>query len=138
MNRTVAIVLALWMMGAAPAMSAPVSGPAALADSFFRALETKDALSAYNGLWAGTMMSKKQAEVENLATQTDAALKVFGKPADWELLAENKIGENFYENTYLLRGDQGPLFFKIQFYKAPTRWIATNVYFTDTYKNIAP
>jgi len=125
------------LLTASPSLAQTVpNSPEGLASAFFSTLQGGNSLKAYNDIWRDTMMSKKQADVEALAGQTDNALKIYGKALGWELVSEEKISASFYQHTYLVRTENVPLFFRIQFYKAQSRWVATNITFTDTYKNL--
>jgi hypothetical protein len=131
----VAGVLTLVAPAAAPAQTA--GSPAALAEAFFTQLQAGDVLKAYQDMWRGSaIMDKKQADVENIASQNQVVLRNYGKVLGWELMSEKVIAPSLIERLYLLRTENVPLFYKVQFYRPSTKWIVGNIYFTDTYKNV--
>ncbi|HEX7945312.1 MAG TPA: hypothetical protein VF495_11635, partial [Phenylobacterium sp.] len=131
----VAGALALAAPAAAPAQSA--NSPAALAEAFFTQVQAGEVLKAYQDMWRGSaIMDKKQADVENIAAQNQAILRSYGKVLGWELMSEKVIAPSLVERLYLLRTENVPLFYKVQFYRPGTKWIVGNIYFTDTYKNV--
>lgn len=124
------------IVGAPAAVSQTATTPDILADGFFRNLQSGDAAKAYQYIWGGTFMDKKQAEVEYIITQNATALKTYGKILGWELGSEKVISPSVVERLYILKTEALPLYYKIQFYRPATNWIVGNLYFTDTYKNI--
>ena len=136
MLRTLLVIACLVIAAPAAAQPASADPPTALAQAFFSTLKSGDALKAYGDVWRDTMMSKRQADLENIANQTESSLKIYGKISDWQLIKENKVSKDFIESVYIVRTEQVPLFFKFQFYHAPAKWVATNISFTDTYKNV--
>ena len=109
---------------------------AEVADGFFRTLQAGDTAKAYKDIWGGTLMDKKQGEVENLVLQTATTLKTYGKVVGWELVSEKIISASYIERVYLVRTEGLPIFFKMYFYRPSSKWLVTNLYFTDTYKNV--
>ena len=130
-------VLAVLLATPAAAQSAGSSQPAQLADSFFRAVQAGDIPKAFDDAWRGTIMAKKQAEVENLGTQMGSVFQIYGKMLGWELVSEKVISPSFVQRIYLVRTPNAPVFFRMQFYKASTSWVMSGVYFTDTYDKVA-
>lgn len=130
-----ALVLATAIVLAAPQIVHAQSSatPDVVADSFFGSLKAGQTGKAYQDLWRGTIMDRKQADVDYVITQTDVALKAYGQMADWELMEDEVLSPSFRIRTYLLRFDQGALFFKLQFYRAPKGWTVLNLDFRDRY-----
>lgn len=117
--------------------AAPAPGsPDAVADAFFRTLQAGQTSRAYADMWAGTLMSKKQADVENLTNQTESILKIYGKIDGWEVMESRELSPSYVERTYLLRTVSAPLFFKFQFYHAPSGWLVAWLNFADSLKGI--
>lgn len=130
-----ALVLAAAIVMAAPQLAhAQGSGtPDTVADNFFGSLRAGQTGKAYQDLWRGTIMDRKQADVDFVITQTDAAMKAYGQMADWEVMKDDVLSPSFRIRTYLVRFDQGALFFKLQFYRAPRGWLVLNLDFRDRY-----
>ena len=142
--KALAVGLAL-SLGAADAFAAPAannespaasSSPEARVDAFFGALKDGKVTQAYNDVFASALMSKKQADLEVLAGQTEAALRFYGAVVDWEMVKEERVSEHFLLRTYMLRTAEVPVFFKFQFYNNGKRWVVANVFMTDTYAKV--
>ena len=136
MLRTLLILAALAISAPVAAQSAQPSPPSAIADTFFKTIQDGDTAKAYGDIWRGTMMQKKQADVENLIAQTDALLKMYGSVIGWELIKDEPVSASLDERTYLVRTANGPIFFKMQFYRAETHWIVSFFSLADSYKNL--
>jgi hypothetical protein len=130
MPRALVIAAAIVLTG--PAHAQDATPPDKIADSFFRYLQTGQFTKAYQDVWRGTPMDKKQADVETITTQTASALQIYGKIDGWEFVSEKVVAPSFQERTYLLRTDRGPLFFRMQFYRRPTGWSVYRIDFADT------
>ena len=102
-------------MAVAPlvAVAQPAPGPTELADKFFGALQSGDVAGAYRGIWGGTFMDKKQADVENVVAQNTTTLRTFGKVTGWEMMSEKVISPSLVERLYVLKTVNIPLFYKI-------------------------
>ena len=136
MLKTVILVAALIAPAPAVAQALGSATPAEMADGFFRALQNDQVDKAYKNIWDGTLMDKKRADVENLVSQNALALKTYGGVLGWELVSETVIAPSLVDRVYLVKTATLPLFYKIQFYRPASRWQVTNLFFTDTYKNV--
>jgi len=136
MLRILFAVIALLSATPAFAQSAAARTPDSLANAFFKGLQTGPALKAYNDMWQGTLMSKKQADVENAAAQTDNAFRIYGKLVDWEKMSTEQVSPSFIISTFLVRTEGAPIFFKMQFYHAPAGWMVAYVNLADSYKTL--
>lgn len=135
MLRTLFVIA--YLVTASPVLAqAAASSPTALADSFFKTLQTGDATKAYDQIFSSALRTQKAAEVQNLSAQTDIALKYYGKISGWELVREKTISPSFVDRVYLVRAANGPIFYRMQFYKADQTWSLVNIYFNDTYDKI--
>jgi hypothetical protein len=133
------LLVALLLSAGTPAFAEPPPNatPTTLAESFFKALEIGETGKAYRGIFTAAIIVDKPAELQNLANQIDSTFKIFGKPVGWETMKSETLSASLVETTYLVRTEKAPIFFRIQFYKGPSGWGATNAYFTDTYKNLS-
>ncbi|MDB5463474.1 MAG: hypothetical protein JWP23_1863 [Phenylobacterium sp.] len=113
MLRILLAVIALAVATPAAAQPAGGASPGAVADAFFKGLQAGDVPKAYADMWRGTLMSKKQADVENVVNQTQGMLKYFGNVVGWEVIDSKSLSPSFVETTYLLRTENGPLFFRM-------------------------
>jgi hypothetical protein len=125
----VAVVLAL----AAPAAAQTQTDGQMqrIADGFFTSLKAGEFVKAYQDIWRGTPMDKKQADVEAMITQTGSAFQLYGKMDGWETVSEETVAPSFRRHTYLVRTDVGPLFFRMQFYRRASGWSVYRLDFAD-------
>ena len=130
-----AIVLAGALALASPAF-AQSTGPDAVADTLFGLIRSGEIAKAYDGLGRGTVLDQKKLELQNVANQTTAALQIYGKVLDWELMSEKKLSQSYVARSYLLRTERGPIFFNLHLYRGAQGWTVLNIYFTDILKNL--
>lgn len=119
------------------AQPAEANSPDGAANAFFRTLQTGDPVKAYTAIFPPGMAAKKQADLENLSTQTGTALKYYGKILGWELAKEERVSPSYVRRLYVVRTEMAPLFYRFDFYKPETTWTAVNVYFADQYGKVA-
>lgn len=136
MFKTLLLAAALTAPTPVVAQTPKSATPTEMADGFFRALQNDQVEKAYKGIWEGTLMDRKQADVENLVSQNMVVLKNYGGVLGWELISETTITPSLIDRVYLVKTQNLPLFYKIQFYRPGPKWQVTNLFFTDTYKNI--
>jgi hypothetical protein len=130
MLRTGLPLAALLVVAPAAAVAQP-GDPGELAQGFFRTLQSGQVLKAYQDMWRDTLMDKKQAELESAATQTAAAMQIYGKILGWEQVSEATISPSFIRRVYLVKTENAPLFFRLQFYRAGARWVVWRLDFAD-------
>lgn len=126
------LMFAAALLTAAPAVAQTSSAtPNTIAEGFFQSLKAGNYAKAYQDIWRGTLMDKKQAEVENVISQTAAAFQYFGKADGYELMSEKTLSPSLMERTFLVRAENGPLFFRLLFYHGPSGWRVTKLDFGD-------
>ena len=115
------IIAAAFLAAVSPslALAQDSAAPDSIASAFFGALKSGQVATAYQNLWRGTLMDKKQADVEFIANQTSTALRTYGPIAGWEEMSSDDLSQSLKSKLYLLRGENGPLFFRLQFYHGP-------------------
>jgi hypothetical protein len=121
---------------AAQAAEAPEPPPAAVQakiDALFAQLKAGKVAEGYNQAFAGTLMSKKQADLEQMIAATETALRYYGAVRDWQLIETRRPVGGFAVAIYLLRAENGPLFARLQFYDNGAKWIVYNVALGDSY-----
>lgn len=112
----------------------PLPAPAqAKVDAFFTQLKAGKVKEAYDGAFAGTLMSKKQAEFEQAIAGTETGLRYYGGVRDWQWMKSDWSGEGFVQVVYLVRMENAPLFMRLQLYDNGVRWIVYNINFSDNY-----
>lgn len=107
-----------------------------LADTFFGKLKGGRYQEAYADAFSSPLMRKRSMEVEQVAGQTEAAFKVYGAPQDWEVMAEQNVSQTFVRRYYIVRTENLPVFFTIEYYSFGGKWSILNIAFQDSFKNI--
>jgi len=107
-----------------------------LADAFFSKLKAGQYKEAYDGAFSSPLMKKRSLELEQVASQTEAAFKMFGPVKDWEPFASQMPSKNFVRRFYVVRTENLPLFFTAEFYHVDGRWMILNITFVDSFKNL--
>jgi hypothetical protein len=102
-------------------------------DAFLTQLKAGKVKEAYDEAFAGSLMSKKIAEVEQAVAGTENGLRYYGGVRDWQLIERQHPADGFPVAIYLVRLESGPLFFRIQLYDNGVRWTVYNINFTDNY-----
>lgn len=121
---------------AARAADAPEPPPAAVQakiDTFLGQLKAGKVAEAYGQAFAGTLMSKKQAEVEQAIAGTQNGLRYYGALHDWQLVRTERPAGGFVAAIYLARLEDGPLFLRFQAYDNGAKWILYNITFSDNF-----
>lgn len=88
---------------------------------------------AYADLFAGTLMSKKQAEVEQMVALTAAATRHCGPIRDWQMIKAEEFTPAVFNVVYLIRSEGCPFFFQTVNYDNGAKWSVNYVNFTDVY-----
>ena len=137
MVRLLALIACLAFAAPAMAQTSEANSPDGVANAFFRDLQSGDTTKAYTSIFSPVVISKKQADVENLSAQTAAALKFYGKVLGWELAHETQVSPSYVRRLYVVRTEVAPLFYRFDFYKPSTKWTVVNVFFADQYAKAA-
>ena len=107
-----------------------------LADGFFGKLKAGQYHQAYSDAFSTPLMKKRVLEIEQVATQTEQAFRTYGPPKDWEHYAEQKPSKNFVRRFYIVRTENTPLFFTVEFYQVDGKWMILNLAYWDSFKSI--
>lgn len=118
--------------GLASAETAPSAGVAKL-EAFMASLRDGKVAQGYAELFSGTIMTKKQAELEQLAALTDATVKYCGPIRDWQRVETSEVTPAFHELVYMIRGQNCPMFFRAFVYDNGTGWSVNLVNFSGNY-----
>jgi hypothetical protein len=133
------LMFALAVAATSPSQSGAVAAGTALtpaaeakADSFFAALKAGQTAEAYHKAFEGTlMMQKKQGDMDNAIAQTNAILTYYGHVTGWEFIDADPLSPSFAQARYLVKTEQGPIFFRLQLYNPGTGWVISNISFAD-------
>ncbi len=106
-----------------------------IASNFFALLEAHKNEQAFSTTFA-TVVAKKPAEMQAFTGQVAALLGFYGDIIDWKEIGSTEISPDVIDVIYVVRTKEAPVFFKIGFYQNSQKWIALNIYFTDTYKKL--
>jgi len=132
----VALVAALLFapLAARAETAAPLPATALVrVDAFLAQLKAGKVADGYNKVFAGTLMSKKQADLEQMIAQTETALKYYGPVRDWQPMGQTHAAPGFATASYLVRAENAPLFMRFQLYDNGDHWIVYLVQLTDTF-----
>ncbi|ESQ93666.1 hypothetical protein [Asticcacaulis benevestitus] len=131
-----AFILSLAMLFAMPTLA-----HAEVSEADKKAIDVKvDAF--FNGLNAGKTeeamvtiflprMTDKKLELQNLAGQTDMAVKYAGTPVKWVVMDQNALADMLVYRKYLVYSDDMPFKFTFVFFKTSKGWFAQSVNFSD-------
>ncbi|MFC3076812.1 hypothetical protein ACFODL_01785 [Phenylobacterium terrae] len=128
----VAAAIALAAPGVVRAQEAPAAGVAKL-EAFLASLRGGQVAQGYADLFAGTVMTKKQADLEQMIALTESAVKYCGPVRDWQRMRTNQVTPAFYELVYMVRGENCPLFFRTFLYDNGAGWSVNLVFLSDSY-----
>jgi hypothetical protein len=109
--------------------------PKGVADKFFKDYQSLGATKSIDNLYASNKWMELSAEaVAGLKTQLEGLTVDFvGKFYGYELIKEQKIGENYLFLTYLGRYDRQPIKFEFEFYKPSNNWQIHSFSFDDKF-----
>jgi hypothetical protein len=114
--------------------SAPLPAAALVrVDAFLAQLKAGKVAAGYDKAFAGTLMSKKQADLEQMVAQTETALKYYGAVRDWQPMGQTHAAPGFATASYLVRTENAPMFMRFQLYDNGDHWIVYLIQLTDTY-----
>ena len=137
-NRILSLAAALCVVGpsatnaATPLPSGPE--PSAIETQFFDDLERGDAAAAYHYAFRETESVLGTSNVENLAAQTQGAIKNFGSLETWTLFKKKQITPTFFQDVFYVKFGIVPMFVELQFYKPNDHWLVTEIQI-GTYRN---
>lgn len=138
---TVALMSAAFPAFAQDDVTPPMS-PEAIAESrplvdrFFNALKAGDVSQAYTDLFAGTLVSGKVLEVQNLISQSNFILTTYGPIKGWTLGRSDCFSPTLCRAIYQIDTDNGPIFVFLTLYRRSSGWMPVNIYFTDVSTNL--
>ncbi len=114
------------------------SSPKSTADKFFKEYQTSGVGIALDNLYASNKWMQNSTEaIDNLKVQlADLTVDFVGKFYGYELVKEQKIGENYILLTYLGRYDRQPIRFDFEFYKPNSTWQTHSFSFDDKFRDI--
>lgn len=109
--------------------------PKTTAEKFFKEYQTLGVAKSIDNLYASNKWMEFSTEaVAGLKTQLDGlTLDFVGKFYGYELVKEQKIGENYIFLTYVGRYDRQPIRFDFEFYKPNTTWQIHSFSFDDKF-----
>ncbi len=109
--------------------------PKGIAEKFFKEYQTLGVTKSIDNLYASNKWMEFSADaVSGLKTQLEGLTVDFvGKFHGYELVKEQKIGENYIFLTYLGRYDRQPIRFDFEFYKPNNTWQIHSFSFDDKF-----
>jgi hypothetical protein len=109
--------------------------PKGTAEKFFKEYQTLGVTKSIDNLYASNKWMEFSTDaVSGLKTQLEGLTVDFvGKFHGYELVKEQKIGENYIFLTYLGRYDRQPIRFDFEFYKPNSAWQIHSFSFDDKF-----
>jgi hypothetical protein len=130
--RSLIVVTLVLVLSAASALAQESLTPRQRAEKFLQLLADKGSGPAFDLLFDGSAIpAEKPQAVDGLKRQTDAALPLYGKILDFELVTEKPFGGSVVLLTYIQRLEKNPLVWRFFFYKPHNRWFLANVLIND-------
>ena len=103
-------------------------------DLFFSEFRDGKSSEATNGLLSGRLYQDKKQELQNVVLALDVLTKNYGKIVGWELVAELKKSDYYYNQIYMLRMQENVIFFKLSFYRPTSSvpWEVSKINWNDS------
>jgi hypothetical protein len=121
-------------------MTAKPATPATMSEQFFTRIVAGEISPAFDELFTGSAIAVDRKEpLERIKQQSEAALPLYGKLYDWELLRDEACADGLTRQVYFLRTEKLPLIWQLFFYRPPGGdWVAVSVTFSDEPRHITP
>jgi hypothetical protein len=102
--------------------------------AFFSRLEAGNSSEAVHGLLFGRLYQDKKQAVEGVADTFATMAKNYGKVVGWELVAEIRKSPFYYNQIYMMRMEEAPIFIHVSVYKngAGGPWEVVKITFSDS------
>ncbi|MCP9768094.1 hypothetical protein EGI22_09225 [Lacihabitans sp. LS3-19] len=112
------------------------SSPKSTADKFFKEYQSIGVSKSIDNLYATNKWMELSTEaISGLKNQLEGlTLDFVGKFYGYELIKEQKIGENYIFLTYLGKYDRQPIRFVFEFYKPNGTWQIHSFSFDDKFR----
>ena len=97
-------------------------------------LQSDRAPTAFADFFKDSLMaSQKETLLRAMDGQAKGAFEFYGKPKTYEILSEEKFGENLVRIKWLTKhNDEVPMFWNCLFYLRKGRWEALSIVFNDS------
>ena len=131
---TCAFALLTGTAQAAPGRGSTVAagGPREQAEAFFGTVIQGDTAKAFDTLFDGSIIRANKPEASStLRQQLDAGMRVYGKPAGFDLVESKSFGTALVRLVYVFRLEKYPLTFEFFFYQNGQGWLPIDVRFND-------
>lgn len=102
MLSAVAVAVAISVPGVARAEEPPAEVIRQI-EGFLTSLRDGKVEQAYADLFAGTLMSKKQADVDQMVALTAATTRFCGQIHDWQLIKAEDFTSSIYDVSYMIQ-----------------------------------
>ncbi len=111
---------------------APAPPPAdvhALADQFFTEVKDGHAADAFRSAMVGYAPVIDEKSVNTAGTRVEEQLRRFGPVIDWSLISTTTVAPAYVEQVYMVRCALAPMFFRLNFYTAGSKWRIIDIVF---------
>ena len=135
--RTIILALALGCSLMNPSASLAAQKTEATAElkripeEFFKRLSSGKVSDAFHTALNGSLIQKRQDQVDNLILQTEAALKIYGRSFGYELAEVETVSPSVDKMTYILRTENAPLRWTFYLYRPQQEWTLVAINFDD-------
>ncbi|MGA9405564.1 MAG: hypothetical protein WBW71_00400 [Bacteroidota bacterium] len=128
----IALLLFFPMIGFAGEQS-----PKAIAEQFLSSLPRQRFNASYDQLFNGSSISTDNLQaIENLKSQTEKLLPLYGGILGYELVHEEDFGTSIVRLVYILKQEKHATVWEFYFYKPRSFWFLSNIRFNDQFNFI--
>jgi hypothetical protein len=99
--------------------------------AFFQRLETAEVRPAIEGVIQGGTIGQNPTQVENLISQIQNSVNIYGKVTGNIYVDSINIGDSLCKASYISKHVNYPLRWSFIFYKSTSSWVLINIEFDD-------
>lgn len=107
-----------------------------LGDAFLDRLRSKRYLEAFTEALSSPAMRKRVADLENAAADMERSLNNYGPIVDWSKIGQQNISPNLIRVYYLVRTENLPIFFRVEYYSFGGKWQIVNINYWDNFDSV--
>lgn len=113
------------------------SEPRQQVEAFLDAVVAGNIDEAYDRLFKGSyMLQSKPEQVENLKSQSKAALPLYGALLGYDFIADAPFGASVRRLVYILKAEKQPIVWVFYYYCPKDAWFLSAVALDDEFKGL--